>query len=627
MTKADPATLAQEGRELAAVGRWGAAAAVVRQALEIRPSYTFYARAQRLIDECAAHAEPGVRQARIAVLGSSTTGLLIPILGALCFRDRIDATFHEGAFGAFRQEALDADGPLARFKPTIVVLATHWRDLQLPAITNGQTDETVDRIASEYRALWSALHDRFGCHVVQQAFDLPADDSAGLLSQHLAGGRRRLIQRINAAFEDSLPSGLSLLDAERLSAESGLERWANPRLWYIARQHPSAEALPELAEEIMAHVRAVLGLARKVLVCDLDNTLWQGVIGEDGLDGIKVGPGSPEGEAHADVQRYLCDLKDRGIVLAVCSKNNPADAESPFRDKPGMVLRLDDFAVFLANWDDKATNLRRVAATIGVGLDSLVMLDDNPVERGWLRREVPEVAVPELGSSVFTYVRDLDRARLFPAITWSAEDRMRADAYRLAQEREQARTTAANLEAYLAGLEMRASCVPVSDGNIARVTQLTNKTNQFNVTMKRRTAADVRAVAASGWTGVFSLQDRYGDYGIIGAMFAQPDGEPGCWTIDTWLMSCRVLRRDVERFMLDCLLDAARSAGVRRIRGEYIRTEKNGLVADLFPSLGFETVSRRGDRSIYELDVDGQTLAPRSRAIARDASDFSLARD
>jgi FkbH-like protein len=626
MMKADPAALAQDLRALAADGRWEESAAMARQALELRPSYTFYARAQRIIDACAAHAAPGVREARIAVLGSSTTSLLMPILRALCFRDRIDAAFHEGAFGAFRQEVLDPDGPLAQFKPTVVILATHWRDLDLPPISDGRMDEAVDRIVTEYRALWSALHDRYSAHVVQHSFDLPADDSAGLLSQHLAGGRRRLILRINAAFADALPPGVSLLDTERLSAEVGIERWANPRLWYLARQHPSPEALPELAEEIMAHLRAVLGLARKVVVCDLDNTLWKGVIGEDGLEGIQVGPGSPEGEAHADLQRYLRDLKDRGIVLAVCSKNNPADAEAPFREKPGMVLRLEDFAVFVVNWDDKATNLRRVAEAIGVGLDSLVMLDDNPFERGWLRSEVPRVAVPELGSSVFTYVRDLDRARLFPAITRSTEDRIRAEGYRREQEREQARATAANLEEYLAGLQMRASCVPVSDANIDRVTQLTNKTNQFNVTTRRRTVADIRALAATGWTGVFSLQDRYGDYGIIGVIVAHPDGKPACWTIDTWLMSCRVLRRDVEAFMFDCLLDAARAAGVRRIRGEYIRTEKNDLVADLFPFLGFETVSAGEDRSMYQLDVDRVT-APRTSAIAREACDFSLVRD
>lgn len=646
MTKTDPLALSHEARSLADGNRPDAAAQVMRQALELRPSYTFYARALRTIEEIAAHAGPGIRQARIAVLGSSTTSLLIPILRALCFRDRIDAVFHEGAFGAFRQEAIAPDSPLVDFAPTIVVLAPHWRDVELPSLGDEHVDRTVAAIADDYRALWSTLHARYACHVIQHTFDLPADDSAGLLTEQVPDGRRRMIRRINLALADAMPPGVSLLDTEQLAAEVGLERWSNPRLWYLARQHPSAEALPDLAEELMAHVRAVLGLSRKVLVCDLDNTLWKGVVGEDGVAGILVGPGSPEGEAYADVQRYLRDLKRRGIVLAVCSKNNPADAEAPFREKSGMVLRPDDFAVFLANWDDKATNLRRIAAAIGVGLDSLVMLDDNPFERGWLRSEVPEVAVPELGSSVFTFVRDLDRARLFPAIAWSPEDRLRAEGYRGEQAREQARVTAASLEEYLAGLNMRASCVPVSDANIERVTQLTNKTNQFNVTTRRRTTADVRRLAATGWTGVFTLQDRYGDYGIIGVLFAQPSGEPACWTIDTWLMSCRVLRRDVEKFMLDCLVAAAREAGVRRIRGEYIRTAKNGLVADLFPSLGFETVpaapasaetalphtavpdtalpetatsesaSSGEDRCEYELEID-RVAAPLSTAIAR----------
>jgi len=253
------------------------------------------------------------------------------------------------------------------------------------------------------------------------------------------------------------------------------------------------------------------------------------------------------------------------------------------------------------------------------------MLDDNPFERGWLRSELPDVAVPELGSSVFTAIRDLDRARLFPAIGWSPEDRLRADGYRREQEREESRATAANLEEYLAGLQMRASCVPVSDNNIERVTQLTNKTNQFNVTTRRRTIADVRHITAAGWTGVFSLHDRYGDYGIIGVIFAPPSREPGCWTIDTWLMSCRVLRRDVEKFMLDCLVDAARGAGVGRLVGEYVGTDKNALVADLFVSLGFEIVSECDERRIYQLDLE-RVRGPLSRAIARERPDVSLVR-
>ena len=622
----DPFLAAQRARALSRTGQWDAAAAVLRQALASRPAHTFYARTQRLIDEIAAGAPGRLRQARIAVLGSSTTSLLIPILRALCFRDGIDAAFHEGAFGAFRQEILEKDGVLAAFRPTIVIIAPNFRDLELAAISGDETQAAVSAVVEEYRGLWAALHGASDCHVIQHTFDLPAEDSAGLLSVQLAGGRRRLIRRINLALADALTPGVSLLDTEQVAAEVGTDRWSNPRLWYLARQHPSSDALPELAEEQMAHVRAVLGLSRKVLVCDLDNTLWKGVIGEDGLPGIRVGPGSPDGEAYADLQRYLRELKERGIMLAVCSKNNLEDAQVPFREKAGMVLRLDDFAAFQANWDDKAGNLRRIASSIGVGLDSLVFIDDNPFERAWIRSQLPEVAVPELGSSVFTYVRDLDRGRYFPAITWSPEDRLRADGYRKEQERASAREGAGSLEDFLAGLHMRGTCEPVSDANIERVTQLTNKTNQFNLTTRRRTVTEVRQLAAlaAGWTGVFSLQDRYGDYGIIGVLFCVPGGEPGCWDIDTWLMSCRVLRRDVEKFMMDSVIEAARAAGVERIRGRYLRTEKNGQVADLFPSLGFETISRTDEDGRYELRVDKVT-SPLSRAIVREGRDVSLA--
>jgi HAD superfamily phosphatase (TIGR01681 family) len=237
------------------------------------------------------------------------------------------------------------------------------------------------------------------------------------------------VRRINLALADAAPGGVSLLDSEAVAADAGMDRWANPRLWYLARQHPSAEVLPELAEELMAHVRAVLGLSRKVLVCDLDNTLWQGVIGEDGIGGIAVGPGSPEGEAYADLQRYLRELKERGIVLAVNSKNNPADAEAPFRDKKGMVLRLEDFAVFLANWDDKATNLRRIAETIGVGLDSLVMLEascrKSPCPSSAQRRSLSSAI--SIGRACFRRLPGPRRIVFAPTRTgWSANGNTRA---------------------------------------------------------------------------------------------------------------------------------------------------------------------------------------------------------
>jgi FkbH-like protein len=341
------------------------------------------------------------------------------------------------------------------------------------------------------------------------------------------------------------------------------------------------------------------------------------VIGEDGMEGIAVGGTSPEGAAHAELQRYLKELRSRGILLAVASKNNPDEARLPFAGHPGMILRLDDFAAFEANWDDKATNLRRVAARLSVGTESFVFLDDNPVERAWIRSQLPEVAVVELGRSPATYVRDLDAGRYFEALSVSAEDRLRAERYGRETERLALREQAGTLEEFLAGLQMRGSVAPVSDANLARVTQLVNKTNQFNVTTRRYTEAQIVAIAAAGgWCGAFELSDRFGDHGLVGVLFCVPAPTGDAWEIDTWLMSCRVLGRQFERFMLDRAVDAAHSAGVRRLVGLYRATAKNGLVADLFDQLGFERRGKSAEETSYELDI-ASAMSPCTSFIER----------
>jgi FkbH-like protein len=365
------------------------------------------------------------------------------------------------------------------------------------------------------------------------------------------------------------------------------------------------DALPALAEAMVSHVRAVLGLSRKVLVTDLDNTLWRGVIGEDGLEGIAIGPGSPEGEAHLALQRYLRELKSKGVVLAVCSKNNPEDARLPFERHTHMALRLDDFAAFRANWEDKVTNLRAMARDLSLGLESFVFLDDNPVEREWVRSQLPEVAVVELGPSPFHFVRDLDRGRYFETLSLSAEDLARAAQYRIEAQRESLRSSAASLDEFLHRLQLQARVEPVSPRNLTRVTQLINKTNQFNLTTRRYTEAQVRALAEDpgAWTGAFHLSDSMGSYGLIGVVFCRPFGGEPAWEIDTWLMSCRVLGRQMEKFMLDRLLEAAIQKRVPRIVGVYRRTAKNGMVENLYGQLGFQRTAANEIETRYELTV------------------------
>ena len=599
----DPFHRLAYARALAAHARRTEAARQIQLALAQPVRYAFFPRSEKLVEEI--HSEPGwpLRKARVAVLGTSTTSVLIPVLKALCLRDRIRAEFYQGLYGAIEQEVLDPESGLAKFRPNLVILVTHWRDLGLPPMTSDE-NAAVQRVIDERKLLWQKLSDQFGCHVVQHAYDFSATEPYNYLAGSLPGGRSRMIQAINLAMQSEAPSHVSILDTPAIQRQTGLDRWEDATLWHGFKQHPGTEALPALAEMQAAHLRAVLGLTRKVLVVDLDNTLWKGIIGEDGLEGIQIGPGSAAGEAHQRLQEYMRDLRSRGILLAVCSKNNPDDARLPFEKHQHMLLRLEDFAAFQANWSDKAQNLREIAEKLSLGLESFVFLDDNPMEREWVRSQLPQVAVPEVGTSVANWVRDLDRAMYFFTLSLSKEDLSRAEQYRSEAQREMLRSTSQSLDEFLVQLQLEASVVPVSAANLPRVTQLVNKTNQFNVTTRRYTEAQVRQLVERprSWTGAFHLSDRMGAYGLIGLIFCVPVGSDD-WEIDTWLMSCRVLGRQMERFMFDRMLEAAAALGVRKIHGLFRPTAKNGLVADLYPKLGFSKVAETAEEIRYEIAV------------------------
>jgi FkbH-like protein len=591
-------------RSLAGCNRYEDAAAQLRLALTQPVRYPFFARAEKLIAKVAAAGITSSRSCRIAILGSSTTSLLASVLGALCLRDRIKAEIYQGLYGAIQQETLDSNSGLARFRPDIVLVVMHWRDLRLDAVSSNE-DESISGIIEEQKALWNRLSDAFGCHVVQHAYDLPAEEPYAYLAGSLPGGRTRVIEKINTQMREEAPVFVSILDVPAVQRQVGTQRWEDAMAWFSFRQHPATEALPELADAQMAHVRAVLGLTRKVLVADLDNTLWKGVIGEDGLNGIGIGPGTPAGEAYQRLQAYLLDLKKRGILLAVCSKNNTEDARLPFEQHPNMLLRMNDFAAFRANWDDKVTNLQAIAHDLSLGLDSFVFIDDNPLEREWVRSQLPQVAVVELGSSVFHYVRDLDRGRYFDALSLSAEDLKRAEQYRTEAQRDNLRASVTSLDEFLSQLQLEASVEPVTEKNLTRITQLVNKTNQFNVTTRRYTESQVRARAQDprGWAGAFHMSDRMGSYGLIGVLFCVPSAEAGEWEIDTWLMSCRTLGRQMEKFMFDRLADAAIESGIRSLVGVYRPTQKNVLVKELFDQLGFTRVSESAEETRYVWSV------------------------
>ncbi len=360
--------------------------------------------------------------------------------------------------------------------------------------------------------------------------------------------------------------------------------------------------LPIYTDHVARLIAALRGRSRKCLILDLDNTVWGGVIGDDGLEGIKVAQGDATGEAHLAVQQLALALRQRGVVLAVSSKNTDEIARQPFRAHPEMLLKEDHFAVFQANWNDKATNIKAIAEELSLGLDAMVFLDDNPVERGLVRRMLPQVAVPELPEDPAWFARTLAAAGYFESIGFSDEDRQRAQMYQSNARRVALQRQAGDLDAYLASLDMEIQFAPFDRIGRARISQLINKSNQFNLTTRRYSEAEVASAEAD--PDVFTLQvrliDSFGDNGMISVVICRP-GTAGDWVIDTWLMSCRVLGRKVEQMVLREILCRAREAGIDRVVGHFVPTEKNALVRDHYEKLGFAKVDERDGATTWSM--------------------------
>ena len=481
----------------------------------------------------------------------------------------------------YRQELADPRSGLYAFRPEVVCFAFDAEHLA-PAV-GGELGRTMDTL----RHCWRAAQEAFDCAVMQQTA-LPRFPLLMGSNEHRLGSQAATVQRLNEQLREAASAAnVALLSVDTAAAIDGTAAWFDPALWFSAKQevHPRASVLyGDLLGRLLGTVR---GRSAKCLVLDLDNTLWGGVIGDDGLEGIVLGQGSPAGEAHVALQRYARQLAQRGVILAVCSKNDHANAIAPFESHPEMVLRREDIACFVANWQDKATNLRQIAQTLQIGLDALVFVDDNPAERRLIRTELPQVAAPELPEDPAGYVGCLSEAGYFEAIDLTAEDSERTAQYRANAEREALRETATDLDSYLRGLEMRLVWSPFDVAGLKRITQLINKTNQFNLTTERRTEPQVMALIedAAAVTLQLRLTDVHGDNGMIGVLIGCVEGE--ALRMDTWLMSCRVLGRGVEDVALNLLCELALERGCTRLEGTYRPTPKNGMVRDHYSRFGF----------------------------------------
>ena len=530
---------------------------------------------------------------KLGVLASATFDLLAEQIPAAAARHGVAVELVLADYDQVTQTALGPNSAVAKARPDAVLIAVDHRWLNLDHDLSDPRARTASGLA-QLRGVIDGVKANTGATVILQTLPVPPHGLFGSYDRVHAGSVRSLIDALNTALPDlATETGAYIFDIAALAERIGTDVWFDPVQHFAYKLPFAAECAPAYADLLGRLLGAMRGKARKCLVLDLDNTLWGGVIGDDGLEGIVLGQGSPVGEAHLAIQHYAKTLRARGIVLAVSSKNDDETARAPFAAYPDMLLHESDIAVFQANWLDKPTNLEAIARTLNIGLDALVLLDDNPAERAQVRAVLPMVAVPELPSDPSWFPWFLSSAGYFEAVQFSAEDATRAGNYAADAARAEVQASARDLGDYLSSLEMRISCTPFDALGRARIAQLINKSNQFNLTTRRYTENEIAALGADVFTTQVRLSDRFGDLGMIGVVIGRPATYKGeaAWDFDTWLMSCRVLGRRVEEAMLAHIAEAAQQKGVRYLLGRYIPTPKNGMVADHYAKLGFTPIS------------------------------------
>ena len=534
------------------------------------------------------------KKLRVAVLGGSTTDELINIIELFLLKQGFLPTFYQSEYNKYYEDAVFGNNEFSAFKPDIIYIhTTNINVSQFPAFhtTAEEVEKVFENELFKFQTIWKSLK-KYNCPIIQNNFDFPINRSLGNLDAYEIHGKTYFLNRLNLEFakEAQINSSLFINDINYLAASIGLQNWFDKHIWFTAKYAISFDAIPTLSNNIVNIISAIFGKSKKCLVLDLDNTCWGGVIGDDGLKGIKIGKESASGEAYMAFQNYVKELKLRGVLLAVCSKNEHEIAKEGFTHSDS-VLAIEDFTSFKANWNPKHTNLENIASEINIGFDSLVFIDDNAVERNIVESQLPDVSVPDVGNDILNFIEYIEQNGYFETGSLSADDINRNKFYSENQERINELSIFENYQDFLSSLAMEAEIKKFSDVYIDRNTQLINKTNQFNLTTKRYTVSEIEAIALSeNYIHLYGkLIDKFGDNGLISILIAEIIGDK-C-VIDTWLMSCRVLKRDMEFAMLDVIVEECKKRNISEILGNYIRTQKNNMVANLYAEFGFELQS------------------------------------
>ena len=572
-------------------------------------SYPFYnaqilKRKRSIKKQLISDGSPRIKK-KIAVLGGSTTNEIVNILELFLLNYGIEPEFYQSEYNAFWQDAMFGNEELDNFDPDIIYIHTTNRNIREYKLsmtaTQSETDEMISNEYLHFEEMWKKLSEKFSCPIIQNNFEMPFYRLLGNRDASDYRGKINFINRLNDKFYQYSQNNENFYinDINYISASYGLQKWTDTAAWYMYKYALATEAIPELSFNIANIIKSIYGKNKKMLVLDLDNTLWGGVVGDSGQQGIEIGKETGVAEAYTEFQQYIKQHKQLGVLLSVNSKNDYENAIDGL-NHPDSILTPDDFITIKANWNNKDMNIEEIADEISIFPDSFVFVDDNPAEREIVHSQIKGIAVPEI-ENVETYIRTLDRNGYFELTTYTTDDIKRNDMYQANMQRVRSQKAFANYDEYLNSLEMTAFIDKFDDVSLNRIVQLTNKSNQFNVTTRRYTAAQMDEVVKNpDYITLYGrLNDKFGDNGIVSVVIGHKDGKD--LHLDLWLMSCRVLKRNMEYAMLDKLVLRCRENGIENIYGYYYKTAKNSMVKDLFTDFGFETINKTDDSASYIL--------------------------
>lgn len=544
----------------------------------------------------------------IAVLGGSTTNDIVDILELFLLDNGIEPTFYQSEYAQYWQDAMFENEHLKSFAPDIIFIHTTTRNLDrfIPNITDSaeRCEQLFEEAKAHFSAMWQRLENVYHCPVIQNNFEQPSYRLLGNSDVANIHGKTYFVQRMNAFVSEFAISNNSFFvhDINYISSCYGLDKWSDPSYWYMYKYALSLNAIPEFSYNLANIIKSIFGKNKKAFALDMDNTLWGGIVGDDGVEGLELGSETPTAQAFTEFQNYIKKHKDIGVMLTVSSKNDHDNAIAGLKH-PDSVLSPDDFIVIKANWEPKNMNISAISRQLNIMTDAIVFVDDNPAEREIVRQSLP-CAVPEV-FAVEQYIKTVDRCGYFEVTSLSEDDLKRNEMYKANAMREQEMSTFEDYGKYLESLSMVGEIASFSPVYIQRIAQLTNKSNQFNLTTKRYTADDITEVSKdNSYIDLYGkLTDRFGDNGVVSVVIGKKEGT--VLHIDLWIMSCRVLKRDMEFAMLDTLVERCIEQGIDEIKGYYYPTAKNGMVKELYKTFGFELISNDDGNTVWSLKTKG----------------------